>query len=241
MANLTAFYDTRNLYRESTQYTKPLSFEEWNLRPELHKAAILFVQFFSQITLAWDKANSYDFIEGEDGVSTICQYLEKNVPIIENNPKRFTPAYIYKVAYNCLYCICHDRKCDQDRWDNETSGIVIVDGKEVNLLETVPDEHGSAQACMDSNNFRKEFWHTVEDMGVKAEKVMQYLLSNDESDLKKVNPRCKRYKTDPLRDVEVTKDELMSILSELRKRFMNLSEDSLCKEYISRFTSVSLT
>ena len=236
MATLTAFYDTKNLYREATLYTKPMSFEEWNSSPFLHKAPLLFVQFYPQITLACDKANAYNFIPGEEGVSTVCQYLEKNVPIIEKNPNRFTKAYIYKVAYNCLYCICHDRKSENDRWENETSGIVVLDGKEVNLFDTVIDKSTCPENKIEANEFRRDFWRAVEDIGVKAEKVMRYLLSNDVNDLKKLNPRAKAYKTDPLQDVEVKPEEVAEIVNKLRDKFLSMSKDSACGEYISKFS-----
>ena len=238
MANLTAFYDTRNLFREFTGYTKPLSYEEWNSRPTSHKAALLFIQFFSQITLAWEKANAFDFIDGEDGVSTMCQYLEKNVPILEQNEKRFTPSYMYRVAYNCLYCICHDRLCDKERWENETPRIIEVDGKEFDLFDAISDLNGSAEDCAERDEMEREFWEVIEDVGVKAEKVLRYLIANcDKAELKKVNSRTKRYDIDVLRDVNVTVEEAAQIIDDLKKRFLALPEGSACKDYIAKFAT----
>jgi len=237
---LTAFHDAKLLYRQFTGYTTPLSFEEWATKNPDHKAAILFVQFYNQIVTAWMKAkegNLYEFIEGEEGVSTVCQYLQKNVPIIENNPKRFTPAYIYKVAYNCLYCICHDRKCDRERWENETSSIVSHDGEELDLFDTITDYSMCPDKQIEARDFEREFWQVVEDEGQPAEKVLRYLLSQDAADLKKLNPRSKQYKTDPLRDIEVSLEEAQKIIARLREKFLDLSKDSSCGQYILKFAS----
>lgn len=133
------FIETRNMFRCYTHYSNPLSFEEWVSVPADLKAAVLYVQFFAQIQTAWYKARSFYGDECE-GVSTVMQYLIKNVPIIESNPKRFTANYIYRVAYNCLYCICHDRKCDKERFENETSNIVVYDGDELDLFDTIEQD-----------------------------------------------------------------------------------------------------
>lgn len=240
MAHMKAFYDTKQLYLEYTGYTKPLSYEEWNDYPSGLKAGLLYLQFYNEITLAWDKANTLDFIEAEEGVSTMLQYLEKNVSIIENNPKRFSPNYIYRVAYNCLYCICHDRKCDKDRLENETSGIVNYDGEELNLFDTIADSHGSVENVLETDSFESQFWSIIEDAGLPAEKVMRYLLSEDEADLRALTKRCKRYQADPLRDVEVALDKVDEIISELRERFLALPADSACGRYIMQFQTAAV-
>ena len=80
------FRETRKLYINYLQYTKPLSYVEWVALPEDHKAAALFVQYFDQIELAWYKAKSF-FTSEEDGVYTVMQYLMKNVD------KIIRPAY----------------------------------------------------------------------------------------------------------------------------------------------------
>lgn len=238
--SLTAFHDTKSLYREYTGYKNPLTFDEWSHRDPGQKAAILFVQFYNQIVTAWAKAkenNLYDFIEGEEGVSTVCQYLQKNVAVIEAHPERFSAAYIYKVAYNCLYCICHDRKCDRERWENETSSIVTYDGKELNLFDTIADYNSSPEDVVEAQNFEDEFWGVISDIGASAEKVLRYLISQNEADLKKLNPRSKQYKIDPLRDVEVSLDEAKMIIAKLKQKFLNLPANSSCGQYILSFLS----
>lgn len=214
MAN--AFSETRNLFIASTGYTRPVSYEEWILIPQEHKAAVLFVQFYDEITLAWYKTKSF-FVVEEDGVSTMLQYLVKNVPLIENDPKRFRPAYVYKVAYNCLYCISHDIKRDIERYENEVSNIVMSGEDQLDLFDTVV-----AKSDIHDELSRQEFWAIIEDMGVKTQKVINYLLNGDS--LGKVSKRSKSYALDPLRDIAVSVEEMENIVSELKKklaRFMS--------------------
>lgn len=204
-----AFKETKNLFIDYTNYSRPLSYAEWLSVPDDNKAAILYVQFYEQITLAWFKTKSF-FVLEEDGVSTMLQYLVKNVPIIKENPKRFTPAYIYKVAYNCLYCISHDIKRDIARWENETSNIVTSgDGDELDLFDTVVIGDG-----FDESMTRGDFWAIIEMMGPETEKVINHLLNGESLDA--VNKLAKSYKDDPLRDVSVTLDQMEVIMEQLR-------------------------
>lgn len=203
-----AFNETKNLFMSYTNYTGPLTFEEWLIKPEDQKAAILYVQFYEQITLAWYKTKSFFALE-EDGVETILQYLVKNVPIIIANPNRFRPGYIYQVAYNCLYCISHDIKREIERWENETSNIIFHGDDQLDLFDTVV-----AEIDMSDELSKEYFWAIIEQMGPKAEKVVNHLLNGDP--LKKVNKRSKAYATDPLRDISVSLDQMEEIVEELR-------------------------
>ncbi len=222
MANLAAFYETRHCFSELTQYTKQLSYEEWMQSPRDHKAALLFVNFFNKMIQAWDKANRYDFIPGEEGVSTVCQYLEKNVPKIENEPAKFSEAYIYKVAYNCMYCICHDLKSVQDRWDNETSSIYSNGETEINLFDTCADRKGSAEDVALLSEENRKFWDIVESDDPKCQKVINYLLSGDPKSLKKLSKNNKNYDADPLRDIKVSLEEAQAIIDDMRRRIEEL-------------------
>lgn len=270
MSSFGAFYDTRNLLLEVTGYTRPLSYEEWKAKPDGLKAAFLFVQFYKEITLAWDKADSLDFGDDSEGVSTVLQYLEKQVStiqyfhkddhtkkalaefrrqnpdgytvvekrMIDEDPTRFSGGYIYRVAYNCLYCIAgHDRKRDKDKMNNETSSIVVHNGEELDVLDSFIDHNSSVESVVAGKAFETEFWSVIEDTGASAEKVMRYLLSQDLEDLKAHSTRSKRYKNDPLREVEVSLDTVQDILNQLREKFLDLPSDSCCGEYIANMLS----
>lgn len=206
-----AFNETRNLFRTYLNYTGPLSYEQWLATADDSKAAVLFVQFFDQITLAWYKTKSF-FVLEEDGVYTMLQYLTKNVPIIKENPKRFTPNYIYRVAYNCLYCISHDIKRDIERYERETSNIIFNGEDELNLFDTVP----ATDPDINDRWTQAHFWAIIETMGPATQKVVNHLINGDP--LTKVGKRSKSYATDPLRDIEVTLEEMEVIVEELKTK-----------------------
>lgn len=166
------FYATRTMFREYIGYTEPLSYDQWSSMPDDSKAAALFVQFFEQITLAWYKSRSYYTLE-EDAVSTVCQYLIKNVPVIQQDAKRFTPSYIYRVAYNCMYCICHDYKCDRERYENEVSNITLSGDDELDLFDTVISD-----SEIDAILAKEEFWKKIEDMGTDAVEFVEKLINS---------------------------------------------------------------
>ena len=211
-----AFKEAEHLFREGTQYTQPLSYNEWMGIPYENKAAVLFVQFYNQITLAWFKTKSFFALE-EDGVSIVLQYLMKNVPLIEKDNKRFSPAYIYKVSYNCLYCISHDIQRDIERYEKETSNIVRCGEDQLDLFDTVAIEDD-----LEARFSRKEFWDLIEHMDLKTQKVINHLLNN--GSLKKVSKRNFNYRVDPLRDISVSLDEMEKIMQDLRGKLAKFSE-----------------
>lgn len=217
MASVSAFYETKLYFCNAIQYTNPLSFEEWDKLPQGNKAAHLFVQFYDSIVQAWHKVNKFDCVVGEDGVSCMCQYLEKNVPVISNEPKRFTPQYIYTVAFNCLDCLLYIKR-DRDKWENETPERFDYDGEEISLYDAAVDASTSLDDVYTSQIFQDEFWKAIEDEGVDAAKILNYLLTNDPADLKKLTKRNKLYDLDPLSDVEVKMDNVASIVERIRTR-----------------------
>lgn len=201
-----AFYETKALFADYTHYTHPLSYDEWLAVADQDKAAVLYVQFFDQITLAWFKTKSFFVIE-EDGVSTVLQYLVKNVPLIQAAPAKFTPNYIYKVAYNCLYCISHDIKRDIDRWENETSNIVAYGEDELDLFDTVM----SNRSEYDEDAESAEFWAIIDNMGPEALKVVNYLINSNQTLSKtRVSKSC-RANAELFKDT----DRLAEVLSAL--------------------------
>lgn len=135
----SAFYSTYKLYRDYIGYTKALTHKQWNKLPDNFKAAALYVQFYNEITLAWYKVKTMWSIE-EEGVEVINQYLIKNVPKIEVDKKRFTPQYIYKVSYNCLYCLCIDPSKNKDRYYNEVSDVFSCDDEDVSWFDLIGNE-----------------------------------------------------------------------------------------------------
>lgn len=174
--SLSPFAAARNMFREHINYSKEYSYEEWAQLKSENKAAALFVQFFEQITLAWYKCKSF-YTPEEDGVSTVLQYLQKNVSIIEENPKKFTPNYIYKVAYNCMYCICHDIKRDRLAYENEVSNIIPTDDGDIDLFDTVCKEVDYFEAAYQVRK-SDEIWQLVDSLGKDVQKVVDDLMTN---------------------------------------------------------------
>lgn len=171
---MNTFYETKKLFTDYIQYTKPLSYVQWLSLNDDHKAAALYVQFFNEIVLAWNKAKSYDG-DDEEAVETVLQYLIKNVEIIKKNPDRFKASYIYRVAYNCLYCICHDRKCDKDRREFEIHAIQYSsDGEEFNLLDAFTRNNDTIEYAMD----RDSFWSIIENLDVDSKALVEAIMKN---------------------------------------------------------------
>lgn len=176
--NVGQFQITKNLFREYTGYTEPLSYDEWNSLPQDHKAAVLYLQFFEQITLAWYKLKSIYSLE-EDGVAEILQYLNKNVSKIEQDKNRFKPAYIYKVAYNCLYCLCRDPNRYKRTFENEVSNLTTSENGDVlDLFATIVSDHEIEDQLDKQIHLKKreQFWNLIEDMGTDTLTVVSILL-----------------------------------------------------------------
>ena len=171
---MNTFYETKKLFTDYIQYTKPLSYVQWLSLNDDHKAAALYVQFFNEILLAWNKAKSYDG-DDDEAVETVLQYLIKNTEIIKKNPDRFKASYIYRVAYNCLYCICHDRKCDKERREFEISAIQCdSQGDEFNLLDSFIRDSDSVEYEIDKHLF----WAIIEDLDVDSKTLVDNIIKN---------------------------------------------------------------
>lgn len=172
-----AFVETKNCFTSYLGYTTPLSYDQWLAAPDDHKAAILYVQFYEEITLAWYKCKSL-YTPEENGVEEMMKYLIKNVPILMENPKRFTSNYMYRVAYNCLYCICHDIQRDKERFALERSNILVVGDDEVDLFDTTVETDG-IEGRWASQIRSAKFWKVFEDEDEATFMVINKLLGAD--------------------------------------------------------------
>lgn len=205
------FYETRKLYRDYTHYEKPLTFDQWSSLDHGYKAAVLFIQFFDEILLAWNKAKSYDGDELE-AVETVNQYLVKNVDKIMEEPKRFKAAYIYRVAYNCLYCVNHDRQIDKDRREREVDPYVDKgDGTYLNITDFIP----SSKAQDDFDEVEddrlaksKEFWDLVESVDKDADVIIKYIIGS-RKDLTKRASKKKDAVLEKMRELLVQRPDLV--------------------------------
>lgn len=130
------FYNTYKLYREYIGFDDSYSYKKWLKLPDKYKAAALYCQFYNEITLAWHKVKTSWSIE-EEGIECINQYLLKNVEKIKKDKKRYTPQYIYTVAYNCFYCLCIDNSKNKERYNNETCEEFSANNDDVSWFDFI--------------------------------------------------------------------------------------------------------
>lgn len=133
----TEFTRVRNNFREATDCDYPLSYEEWMALPDDMKVAALFVNFFDTITLAWYKAQA-EYIEENDGISVLMQYLLKNIPTIKGNAKKYNEKYIYTISWNSMASL-RRVKAAQDRYNMTIPQYAATDEGEFDLFTTLQD------------------------------------------------------------------------------------------------------
>ena len=213
------FYTTRNLFRDYVTSSisnynaeTPLSFDEWNKLPQTHKAAVLYLQFFDQIMLAYYKTRR-EYATDADAVSEVMQYLIKNVGKIEEDSKRFKPSYIYKITWNCLSCLFWDDPSYSIRkrtYDNERSNITTTaSGEELNLYDTVKSRYSDLYDEIHDTEVKARFWELLEDADAQTLDVVARLI-NDHSE--------RRRRVSEARKLEIIQ-ELRELLDELSDEF----------------------
>lgn len=212
------FYQTKVSFREFANYERPLTYEEWMEVPDECKAAVLYVQFYDQITLAWYKTKR-SHVDSYEGVSEILLYLNKNVEKIKNDPKRFKPAYIYKVAWNCLSCLCWTDAEYSRRYrifENECSNIVGYGEDQLDLFDTIVEDEESRDKKFDTDGYIRNLanataiWDIIEDMGQKAKYVVAKLLGEKSYTPKQLN--------------SVSDEETEEIIEELKIRLARFAK-----------------
>lgn len=205
------FKEAFKRFSEFSGYNEPISWDDWiKLRDRDTRVAILYCQFYNEITLAWYKAKA-DFVPDEDGLSCVLQYLIKNVPILEEDENKFSPAYIYRIAYNCMDCLRYIQR-DINRHNTETTNVVFYDGEELDLCDLAPHRDMEYEDAQD----RKEFWAIIASMGPEVEKVINHLV-NEES-LRRVPKKSQFHGIDPLTDISVNEKKMKEIIEMLRVR-----------------------
>lgn len=214
------FIQTYNLFKEHLSgYPKNPTYEQWKDADADDRACLLFVTFFKEITLAWNNAviaPGIVYVSQEDGVSTVLQYLMKNVDKILDDPKRYTHEYIYIVSKNCLLKLWQTRGTDQKRCECEIGHEVTVDSPKdcdahVDLWDLVP----SIDDDVETQQTKEAIWTIIRHMGPKAEKVVNHLINPGDT-LHKISKSSSERPIDRLADVVVSKSEYEAIVSELR-------------------------
>lgn len=216
-ANNSQFVQTRNMFRTYLSgYPKNPTYAEWMSANADDKAALLFVTFYQEITLAWCNAvvsRKIVYISQEDGVSTVLQYLMKNVPVLEADEARYSPKYIYRVCYNCLLSLWTSRGTEQQRCAIEIPNEYKEGGVSVNLWDLVPSEDDD----IETQETKEAIWNIIRHMGPKAEKVVNHLI-NPSDTLHKISQSSSERPIDRLADVSVSTSEYEAIITELREK-----------------------
>lgn len=177
MSRSRQFYVTRDMFKDYIGYTRPLTAHEWvNIRDDM-KVAYLYCQFFNEITLAWFNTIS-DYANDEDGVSEVLKYLQKNVKIISNDLDRFTSAYIYTVAFNCLYALNRHDNQYKRRYEYEVNHEVHTDDMDIDLYDVA----AASKSCDDNGDeidgVKERFWAIIEAEGKDTVAVVAKLLGD---------------------------------------------------------------
>lgn len=145
------FQETKDRFMAATSFVRyPLTYDEWMSLVDELKAAALFVNFYAQIIVAWQKWDRTCYLEEEDAVGTVIQYIVKNVDKIKDDRKRYTPNYIYTVAYNALTGFC---RVAGRQWYYTTfmSNTFDLDDGEHDMFDIIED----TVDCFRSSRFRK--------------------------------------------------------------------------------------
>lgn len=208
------FVETLEFFRDHLLgHPEKLTYEEWLNADADDQAALLYVRFYPEISLAWYKmivSREITYVDSADGVSTVLQYLLRNVEIIKNNPSAFSSEYIYTVAWRCIGCLPRN-KYEKTRSEVECSNEYVDGDVEVDLFDLVPSEDAD-YATLETID---AFWLTIGHMGPKAEKVVSHLINGHET-LHRVPKKSTERPIDRLADVTVSDAEYKEILEELK-------------------------
>lgn len=134
------FYDTYKLFKDYIGYTQPMTFDQWASLPYDWMPSALYVQFYNQIKMVWNQIK-HPCVEPAEVVDTVLQYLEKNVPKILSDPKRFYAGYIYKITYNCVACLTVKPESKYRRRYDSIYFSTTIDGndEELEVYYNIPD------------------------------------------------------------------------------------------------------
>ncbi|MCM1226148.1 MAG: hypothetical protein NC320_01825 [Clostridium sp.] len=177
---MNQFVETRNLFANTlcaVCVECPITYDKWLAIGNDLKAAALFVNFYDEITLAWSKAKS-EFTPDENGVSTVMQYLIKNVPIIMSDPKKYDPKYIYRVAYNSMGCLRRVQR-DADHYNLTMSNYVSCDeNDEFDLFSTMIGDDSDMLDTTSRRRYSAEIDIIIDNLDDDAKKFVEYLLGS---------------------------------------------------------------
>lgn len=213
--NYVQFQATKKMFKEYafSGASFPMAYTDWSALDDDLKGAALYINFYSQIILAWPKAISICKLDSptcdtETVVSDFLMTLTKNVAIIKANPKRYTPGYIYTLAKRSFICMLRQPKYTRV-YDAEMSNEISTAEDEIlDLFDLVPFEDDPIEVVQ----AREAIWAIIEGMGPKALKVANHLITDDPLS------RSKNKVNDRLADVSVSSKEYPIIVAQIREK-----------------------
>lgn len=213
--NFESFKATKSMFMGAFDRKMfPLSFEDWDRLDTDLKAAALFINFYREITLAWDSYVNAP-ITGEAAVSEVLDVLMKNVHIISNAPERYTPQYIYHISKIKILGAVRPI-CVNQIYNSEISNIAYADDNEVDLFDLCPYEDEPYEVAQ----AREALWAILEGMGPKALKVADHIINGNS--LRRSHKRARLHPEDKLAEVSVSADEYAAIVKEIKKQIAPL-------------------
>lgn len=165
-----AFYDTRRYFRECLGIIGDVSYMSWMQLPYDDKLPVLYLQFFDQIILAWNRTKT-EYSDDSECVSYVLQYLMKNVRYIMDDGARYSAEYMYTVAYNCLFSKCRTRKIDHQR-------------NSIEVPDYIQDDLSWFDICADSRSVEdmeeaEAIWKLLDDQDADTMTVVMHLINKD--------------------------------------------------------------
>lgn len=182
---MTEFRETYNLFQSALMDMEYTNYWEWMLLPDDFKAVALYVNFYDEITLAWSKTVK-PFMEEETAISTLMQYLLKNVLVVQSDKKRFTKSYFYKIAFNVFYPLGRIKR-DVEEWKNTRSLYENIntytptdDYDEDNLIYT--ESRYTDRAFVEATDIlseanKKAIWEIIDSCDDETQKLIDYLIN----------------------------------------------------------------
>lgn len=183
---MTQFQETKTLFSSAlnAENCNTSCYWEWMLVPDNLKAVALYTQFYNQITLAWSKTKK-PFVEEETAISTLMQYLIKNVSIIEDKPERYREAYIYQVARNSFYSLGVVKR-EIAEYANRASIYERVD-KTSPSLDSMEEPYYTEDSYIDrrvdtvslfDSIENRHFWEQIEKLDADTKDVVECLINH---------------------------------------------------------------
>lgn len=209
-----------NISRQIHYSGNNLTFNKWMKKPDDLKAAFLFINFYKEIKNARFKAIKMKWVDECKVLSTLFQYLDKNVYRIKDDPKRYTAAYIYQVSYNCMKSTNWDKSAE-NIYNKEVSLTVQINDSEFDvcdmLLDVVSEVPGVLSGIDQFDivyDYVPDVFVIIRRLGPEYEKLAYSLITSQ--GLRRVSKSNKNRVYNPFSEVSVSKNDIPHMMKVLK-------------------------